>query len=245
MNVASVTEGRGGGTEVSGKRYTPPAQQFQCFCVFLMLRYETSFVFLLALFSYLNLSRRIPEPLKVSARHAARAYRAPARVRSLAHATCMEPQDMGARSPLTTEGAALLSPLLELPVDVQCRITAAVADAVHPQHLCHLASVCAALRVALAELLAPLRDEHQDIKALCVHCGTTLEDILRWRPSKNIRRPSKNIRQVDWAGRQLRHQHAAALGSLMGSKAMAQLEVSWRLTALTPSLSLGMLVLLA
>ena len=137
----------------------------------------------------------------------------------------MEPQDMGARPPLTTEGAALLSPLLELPVDVQCRITAAVADAVHPQHLCHLASVCAALRVALAELLAALRDEHQDIKALCVHCGTTLEGILRGYSSTDL----------DWGRRQLRDQHAAALGSLMGSKAMAQLKVSWRLTVVSLS----------
>ena len=128
----------------------------------------------------------------------------------------------GRRAPtMTAEGAALLSPLVELPADVQRRVAVAVADAVHPQHLCHLAGTCAALRAALAESLAALRGEHQDIEALCIQCGTTLEVLLRNPPTS-----------LNWTCERLTHQHAAALGSLIGSRAMVQLKVSWRPTAL-------------
>ena len=126
---------------------------------------------------------------------------------------------------MNTEGAARLSPLQELPADVQHRVAVAVADAVHPQHLCHLASTCAALRVALAESLAAFRGEHQDIKALCIQCRTTLDSLLRKPPTA-----------LWWYAKYLQHQHAAALGSLIGSGAMAQLQVSWRLTAQSPCL---------
>ena len=80
----------------------------------------------------------------------------------------------------------------------------------HPQHLCHLASTCAALRVALAESLAALRGEHQDIKALCIQCRTTLDSLLRKPPNA-----------LWWHAKHLQHQHAAALGSLIGSGALA------------------------
>ena len=134
------------------------------------------------------------------------------------------PEEQGAPR-MNTEGAARLSPLLELPADVQHRVAVAVADAVHPQHLCHLASTCAVLRVALAESLAALRGEHQDTKALCIQCRTTLDRLLRKPPTVLM-----------WHAKHLQHQHAAALGSLIGSGTMAQLQVSWRLTALSPCL---------
>ena len=115
------------------------------------------------------------------------------------------PKEQGAPR-MNTESPARLSPLLELPADVQHRVAVAVADAVHPQHLCHLASTCAALRVALAESLAALRGEHQDIKALCIQCRTTLDSLLRKPPTV-----------LWWKSKHLQHQHAAALGSLIGS----------------------------
>ena len=106
--------------------------------------------------------------------------------------------------------AAVRSPLVELPADVQRRIAAALAEPVHPHHVCHLASTCSTFHVALAEPLVAVRGEHEGITALCSQCGTTLGTLLREKP-----------RALDWNGAGLAELHASALCSLIGSGALA------------------------